>query len=234
MTTTLFRNTIVAGLTAACFAVTAWAQQGAIRGHVEGLKQSLTQSKQQLKQYQWMETTVVLLKGEEKSRKQYLCHYDAGGTVQKVLVEASPEKHEPGIRGHIIERKKEELTDYMRRAVDLVKLYVPPNADKIQAAKDAGNASLTPIEPGRRVRLSFRNYQMPGDLLAIDVAPTSNQVLGATVSTYLDDPNDAVELVIQFAALPDGTSYPSSVNLNAQAKSVTVEITNSDYRKVTN
>ena len=233
MKTTLLRNTIVTGLTAACLAVTASAQQEAIRGHVEALKQSLAQSKQQLKQYQWMETTVVLLRGEEKSRKQYLCHYGVDGTVQKVLVEASPEKHEPGIRGHIIEKKKEELTDYMQRAVDMVKLYVPPSADKIQRAKDAGNASLTLIEPGRRVRLSFRNYQMPGDLLAIDVAPTSNQVLSATVSTYLDNPKDAVELVIQFAALPDGTTYPSSVNLNAQAKNVTVEITNSDYRKVT-
>ena len=232
MTTTLFRNTIVAGLTAACFAVTASAQQGAIRGHVESRKQSLTQSKQQLKQYQWMETTVVLLQagrnpGNNTSATRHCWH------VQKVLVRGFPEKHEPGIRGHIIERKKEELTDYMQRAVDLVKLYVPPNADKIQAAKDAGNASLTPIEPGRRVRLSFRNYQMPGDLLAIDVAPTSNQVLGATVSTYLDDPKDAVELVIQFASLPDGTTYPSSVNLNAQAKNVAVDITNSDYRKVT-
>jgi len=56
--------------------------------------------------------------------------------------------------------------------------------------------------------------------------------LGATVSTYLDDPKDAVELVIQFGLLPGGTTYPASVNLNAQAKKLTVQVTNADYRKV--
>ena len=100
-----------------------------------------------------------------------------------------------------------------------------------KAVKDAGNASLSP-EPGRGIRLSFRNYQMSGDMLTIDVDPSSNRLLGAKVSTYLDDPKDAVELVIQFGLLPDGTTYPASVNLNAQAKKITVQITNSDYRKL--
>ena len=136
------------------------------------------------------------------------------------------------MRGHIIEKKKEELTDYMQRAVDLVKLYVPPSSEKIQSVKDAGNASLNLVEPGTRVRLSFRNYEKPGDMLAIDVDPSSNRLLAATVSTYLDDPKEAVGLVIQFAVLPDGTTCPSSVNLSAPAKKVDVQITNSDYRKV--
>jgi hypothetical protein len=98
--------------------------------------------------------------------------------------------------------------------------------------KDAGNASLSAVEPGRRIRLNFRNYQMSGDMLAIDVDPKSNRLLGATVSTYLDDPKDAVELLIQFGLLPDGTTYPTSVNLNAQAKKIKVQVTNADYRKV--
>ena len=66
----------------------------ALQTHVAALKQSLAQSKEALEQYQWTETTVVLLNGEEKSRKQYLSRYGADGTLQKTLVEASPEKKE--------------------------------------------------------------------------------------------------------------------------------------------
>ena len=217
---------------AVCLSTTLGAQSESLQAHVAALKESLTQSREQLKQYEWVETTVVLQNGEEKSTKQYRAHYGADRTVQKTLIEASPEKKQRGLRGHIIEKKKEELTDYMQRAVDLVKLYVPPSSEKIQAVKDAGNASLSAVEPGRRIRLNFRNYQMSGDMLAIDVDPKSNRLLGATVSTYLDDPKDAVELVIQFGLLPDGTTYPASVNLNAQAKKITVQVANADYRKV--
>jgi hypothetical protein len=232
MKTTFFRNAILTGLTTACLAITGAAQEAALQSHVAALKKSLAQSKQQLKQYQWTETTVVLLKDEEKSRKQYICHYGPDGQVQKALVETSPEKKERGLRGHIMKKKEEELTDYMKRAVDLVKLYVPPNPEMIQAATASGKASLTPIEPGKRVRLRFQDYQLPGDMLAIDIDPQSNRLLGATVSTYLDDPKDTVGLLIQFETLPDGTTYPSTINLNAQAKHVTVQVTNSDYQKI--
>ena len=228
----LMCRTMVIALMTVCLSATLRAQSETLQTHVAALKESLRQSREQLKQYEWVETTVVLQNGEEKSTKQYRAHYGADGAVQKTLIEASPEKKQRGLRGHIIEKKKEELTDYMQRAVDLVKLYVPPSSEKIQAVKDAGNASLSAVEPGRRVRVNFRNYQMPGDMLAIDVDPKSNRLLGATVSTYLDDPKDAVELVIQFGLLPDGTTYPASVNLNAQAKKVTVQVTNADYRKV--
>ena len=225
-------RTSISGLMTVCLSATLAAQSEMLQTHVAALKESLTQSREQLKQYEWVETTVVLQNGEEKSTKQYHARYAADGTVQKTLIEATPEKKQRGLRGHIIEKKKEELTDYMQRAVALVKLYVPPSPEKIQAVKDAGNASLSAAEPGRGIRLNFRNYQMPGDMLTIDVDPKNTRLLGATVSTYLDDPRDAVELVIQFGLLPDGTTYPASVNLNAQAKKVTVQVTNADYRKI--
>ena len=216
-----------------CLAAAFGAQSATEQGRVAALKQSLEQNKQALKQYEWQEKTVVLLNGEEKSTKQYMSRYGADGRVQKTPVEASPEKKERGLRGRIVEKKKEELTDYMKRAVDLIKLYVPPVPEKIQSAAAAGNVSVTPVEPGRRVRLIFRNYEMPGDSLTIDVAPSNNRFLGANVSTYLDNPKDAVDLVVQFDSLPDGTTYPSTVNLTALAKHITIETTNYGYHRIT-
>src|SRR5262245_33828524 len=106
-----------------CSSAALWAQSQALQTHVAALKESLARNRQQLKQYEWTETTVVLVSGEEKSRKQYLSRYGPDGTVQKTEVEASPETKQRGLRGRIVEKKKEEMTDYMQRAVDLVKLY---------------------------------------------------------------------------------------------------------------
>jgi hypothetical protein len=223
---------IAVGLTAMCLSAAGFVQSEMLQKHLTALKESLARNQKELKQYEWTENTVVLLNGEEKSNKQYLCRYAPDGSVQKTIVEASPDKQGRGLRGRIMEKKKEELTGYMRRAMDLVKLYIPPSAEKIQAARDAGNASVT-IEPGRHVRLTFRNYQLPDDSLSIDLDPSNQRMLGATVSTYIDDPADAVGLIIQFGVLPDGVTYPAAVNLNVKSKNLTVQTTNSNYRKLT-
>jgi hypothetical protein len=229
-----FSKTIVATLAALGLYVAVSAQSDELVTHVAALKQNIANSKQQLKQYQWTETQVVFHDGEEKSQKQYLCRYGPDGTVQKTLISASPEKDEHGLRGHIIEKKKEEVTEYMDRAANLVKLYVPPDPAQLQLVKDAGNASLNWIQPGERVRVVFRNYRLPGDSLAIDFNPKTQRILGLTVETYLDDPKDTVGLKTQFGTLPDGTTmYPSVTDLNAQKKHITIQTRNSNYTKKT-
>ena len=50
------------------------------------LKQWLQASQAQLRHYEWIETTVVSVKGEEKSRQQNRCYHGAEGKVQKVPV----------------------------------------------------------------------------------------------------------------------------------------------------
>ena len=50
---------------------------------VASLKQSLAESQKQPRQYQSIETTVISLKGEEKSRKQESVYYGADGTLDE-------------------------------------------------------------------------------------------------------------------------------------------------------
>jgi hypothetical protein len=51
---------------------------------VAALKQSMQESQIKLRQYEWIETTIISLKGEEKGRTQKHCCYGAEGTLQKV------------------------------------------------------------------------------------------------------------------------------------------------------
>jgi hypothetical protein len=113
--------TLTALLLAGSGASIAQAQQPSVPERVEALKASLVASQAILKQYEWIETTVVSVKGEEKSRKQERCYFGADGGLQKVEVNESESARPPGLRGRLAERKKEELTDYMQRAVGLVK-----------------------------------------------------------------------------------------------------------------
>ena len=207
-------------------------QSPEVQQRVAALKQSVAHDQQSLRQYQWIETTVISLKGEEKSRQQKQCYYGADGVLQKVTVDASPPPDKKrGIRGRVIARKTEELTDYMKQAVALVKTYVPPDPARIQAVKDAGKVSVDLPGAGHGVRVNLRDYGKPGDVLTVEVDPASNRVTGLTVATYLSDAKDTVTLNVSFLSLQDGTGYPATEVLVAQAKNLTVTVTNSGYRK---
>jgi hypothetical protein len=104
----------------------------------------------------------------------------------------------------------------------------------IQAAKDAGKVSVDILQPGKRVRLNFRDYQKPGDTLGVEVDLTNNRLLGLNVKTWLEDAKDAVSLNAKFAQLGDGTSYSDAITLDAPAKKLKVNVDNSGYRKMGN
>ncbi len=140
-----------------------------------------------------------------------------------------PENTKRGLRGKIIANKKEELTEYMSNAVALVKSYVPPEPDRLQASKDAGKMSITPY--GQTLRLDFRDYMKPGDMLSVTIDSTKNTLLGLKVATWLEDANDAVTMNADFASLNDGATYPKTIALSAPTKSIDVQVTHSGYRK---
>jgi len=200
---------------------------------IAALKASIQANQQALRQYEWVETTTVSLKGEEKARFQDQCYYGVDGQLEKVRLTAPPEeKRRRGLRGRIAERKKEELTEYMKEAVALVKEYVPPDPARIQAAKDAGRVSFQPLPgPGRQVKLTITDYLEPGDSFAIDVDFASSRPLDAKVSSTMDS-GDPVTLTVDFDTFPDGvTFYPKDVVLDAEAENLRVEVESGGYRR---
>jgi hypothetical protein len=233
MTSARSRFAVAAGsITLLLMPVIARSQSPEVQQRVAALKQAVARDQQNIRQYEWIETTVISLKGEEKSRQQKRCYYGADGGLQKVTVDASPPPDKKrGVRGRVIARKTEELTDYMKQAVALVKTYVPPDPGRIQSVKDAGKVNLDLPGGGKALRVNLRDYAKPGDVLTVEVDPASNRVMGLTVATYLDDPKDIVTLDVRFASLQDGTGYPATEALVAKAKNLAVNVTNTGYRK---
>ncbi len=208
--------------------------------HVAALKQSMAEGTKKIAQYEWVETTIINLKGEEKGRKTNRCYYGADGKVQKVSMDApaAEQSSSGGGRGRrgalkekVVENKKDEMKEYMEAAAALVHSYVPPNPQQIQAVKDGGRISVVPQANGR-VRLDLKQYLKAGDSLTIDLDGANNRLLGLGVNSYLDKPEDTVTLAVQMNTLPDGALYAAQTTLDAKAKNIKVVITNSGHRPV--
>jgi hypothetical protein len=197
------------------------------------LKQSLAANATQLKQYKWVETTVISMKGEEKSRVQKQCFYGPDGKIQKQQLSAPPEESAPGgMKGKIAAKKKAEISAKMKDAAALVQSYVPPDPKRIQAVKNAGNLAVSPTGPNS-ARLDLRGYAKPGDNLSIGIDTARNALLTVGVQSYLESEKDAVTLDVTFATLRDGVSYPGSVVLNVPGEKIQVVIQNSGYQRLT-
>jgi hypothetical protein len=134
------------------------AQQGpsAVEQRVVALKQSLQESQAQLRKYEWIETTIVSLKGEEKDRKQQRCYYGVDGKVEKVLLDEQSAAPPSGgrLKRKIVASKKEGMKEYMESAGSLIQRYAPPNPADIESAKKREKVALRPGQGGR-VRVEF-------------------------------------------------------------------------------
>lgn len=216
---------------------------GAKQEKIAALKQSLAKNQAALKQYAWTETTQISLKGEVKKQEQKECQYGPDGKVQKTPIQGAsqPQQQQPQqaagarrggrLKKQIVEKKVDEMKDYMERVGALVHEYVPPNPQKIQEAAAAGNVAVTPAQPVTAI--TMKNYLKQGDAVTIGFDTTAKAIASYNVDSYLDNPkDDVVKLAVNFARLPDGTNYAQQSVLDATAKKIEVKITNSDYKKL--
>lgn len=229
---------IAACMAVILIAVTITAQETEQQERVAAFKQAVHQSMAGLRKYEWIETTTVMLKGEVKSQKQNRCYYGADGKIQKVPVgeaDSPPQEQPTGrrggrLKGRIIAKKKGEMTDYMKQAVDLVHQYVPPDPALIQYSKDVKKVAVESVDPNRVVRVSFHDFIKAGDLLSATLSIQPNAILDVNVSTWLESQTDGITLVVGFSQLPDGTSYSSRTTLDAKSKNIKVVVENSGHR----
>jgi hypothetical protein len=230
------RNCVLGFLTLALLVIVSPASpQGGnpeLQEKVAALKQSVARNQQALRQYAWTEKTEMIFKGETKSTKFRQCQYGPDGTVQKTEVGGTPPAKEArGLKGRVIEKKKDEMKDYMERVASLIKRYVPPDGAQMQGSFQAGNAAIQPTEGGI-VTLVFGSYAKPGDTVKLTFDTASKKIRGYDVNTYLDAPNEVVTLNVVFENLTDGTNYVAQSVLDATAKQIQIRTTNSSYNRL--
>jgi hypothetical protein len=201
------------------------------QANVAMIKKNLADSKAKLKKYEWIETTTVFVKGEQKSVKQKQCYYAVDGKLTKVETGGSnQEKKKGGLRGKIVENKKEEMSDYVKKAIAKIQTYLPPSATKIQKIYGEGKTTVQILEPNNKFKLNFPDYNEAGDILSVSINKPKQKIMVLDVSTSVDDPKEKVVFNITYGDLPDGTQYAAKTVLGVSKKDLKIVIENSGFK----
>jgi hypothetical protein len=209
----------------------AFGQNAELQQKLAAVKQAAAMNKQELRQYQWTETTQITLKGDPKPASQKLCQYGPDGQVQKTPIGPPPEQASGGrMKQRVVARKKEEMMDYMEDVKGVLAMYVPPDPQKMEQAFQAGKVSLNPA--GGAMNLIFTDYAQPGDRMTLTFDTNTKKIMALSVNTYMGQAKDAVTLQVQMSSIPGGPNYAQQTILNATAKELVVTTTNSNYQRL--
>jgi hypothetical protein len=210
------------------------AQNPQVKEQVAALKQSLAANKAALQQYSWTETTQIYYKDELKKTITKMCRYGPDGQVQKTDIgpQAAPQEPEGRrLKRHIVEKKTDEMKDFAQSEIALIKQYVPPTKEAIDAAMQAGNVAVTPGGAGV-VSVKFTNYVKQGDSMTLQFNMAAKSILSVNVNSYLDEPKKAVTLSVMFQNVPNGPNYAASKTLNAPSEKLKLVITEGTFQKL--
>ena len=216
------------------------AQNPDVQQKVADLKAAMAKNKQALAQYTWVETDTISLKGEQKKQDQYQVTLGPDGKPPKTPMGQPAPPAQPassGRRGgrvkeHVVEKKTGEYKEYAESIKALIQQYVPPDKDALEQAKQKGNISASPEAgtPGQ-FKLVITNYIKQGDNMTLVVDKTTKALISLSIATYLSDPKDAVNVTVQFAAIPGGPNHVASQTINGVSKQLTIAVQNSNYQK---
>jgi hypothetical protein len=220
----------------AAFAWLLAAQSPELQQKVAEIKEALAANKQALAQYTWTETDTISLKGEQKKQEHFQVRLGPDGKPQKTSLDAPSEPAAPSggrLKQHVVEKKKEEYKEYADSIKALIQQYLPPDKEKIEQARQAGNISLGTAAGGPgQYQLVISNYVKQGDKMTLVFDKAQKSIVSLSIASYLDDPKDAVTLDAQFSPIPGGPNHVSSETINGVSKQLTIAVQNGNYQKV--
>lgn len=215
-----------------CLALAAFSAGQEMQQRAAAAKEAAARNQQALRSYSWITKTELSLKGEVKNTKIESCQYGPDGKVHKTELSEppAPQEKKRGLKGKIIAKKTGEMKEELQASAALAHSYVPPAAEKLQAAITAGKVTITPGAGAAAIR--FADYEKAGDSLTLTMDSESKSMRQIAVDTWLDKPDKKVTLAVSFQSLPDGTNYAAETLLMIPGDNIEVRIENSNYQKL--
>jgi hypothetical protein len=210
------------------------AQNPELQTRIAEIKQASAANKQALSHYTWQESQTTSIKGEVKKQQLFQVSVSPGGQQQKTEINATPAAQPSGgaLKRHIVAKKKAEFQDYGQQIADLASQYTQPDPGRLQQALAQGNVLLQSGGGPGDVTLIIKNYIKPNDSVTLVFSRQQKAIQRIQISSYLDDPKDAVTIAAQFAKLPDGTNHVTGTQINGASKQLTVVTQNSNYQPI--
>jgi hypothetical protein len=218
------------GLVLMLVAPQAMPQNPQLQQRVAEIKQYLSLNKQVLAQYTWQESRTVSVKGEVK--KQELFQVRMGPDGQPMKTDLTPDESSGGRKHGIKHRIKEDYENYGKEIAALAQSYAQPEPGRFQQLFEQGNVLLGSAGAPNEVKVVVNGYLKPGDSVTIIFNKQQQAIQSLQISSYLDDPQNAVTISAQYAQLPNGPNHVASMIVNGVSKELTVQMQNTNYQKM--
>lgn len=184
------------------------------------------QNAELMQKYTWKMRVQLTYNGEEKPASLYQMNY-VGGQLQKTEISAPPEEsgRKHGIKHRVKEDKMAEIKSQVEALIELTKKYMAPTPG--QMFDFYSKATLGPAPTGG-VQASGTNFIQPGDNVTYFINPATKSPTAYNFATSLN--GKPVTGTAQFAQVPGGPKYASSLTINDPGDKLSVAVTNFDYQ----
>jgi hypothetical protein len=195
------------------------------------IAQAQLRNAEQLRQYTWKMRTEVQQGGETKNVQLALMRYDMYGALQKTPMSSTPPPPPAGrgLRGRIVEKKRDDVKDTLSRLQALAASYgdLPPS--KMQ--RFMATATVAPEIGVQRswLRATGSDLLERGDSMTLWVDTSTHKMRKVEVRTTLD--RMPVRVVSEFQDLADGPTYAGRSVIEYPSERLTVIAENFDYQR---
>jgi hypothetical protein len=179
-----------------------------------------------MQKYTWKMRIQFVSKGEDKPAVLYQMNY-SNGQLQKTLLTA-PEKpggRQHGIKHRMEEKKLAEFKQWVEDLTSLIKRYMTPSPGAVMDFYS--KATFSPM-PSGNVKATEMGFIQPGDTATYWVNPATHKPVQYTFTTSLE--GDAVHCTVQFADIPHGPQYASTIHVSVPARQISATVTQFDYQ----
>jgi hypothetical protein len=204
------------------YAAPSMAQNASLAQKVQQVKQLMAANQQQLSHYTWQTQETVSVRGDVKEQTVYEVQVGADGQQIRTLVAQPVAPSSDGRQHGIIHRVKENYKAYAQQVGALAKSYSPLSATKIQQLYTRGSVAVKAAGSPGYSAILISNYLKAGDSIVLTLRNSPKALTSVDVTSYLDQPSDAVTIQVHFASLPDGTRYAATTTVNGQSKNLTI------------
>lgn len=201
---------------------------------VQALQKAGAENEQRLRNYQWLETTTITVNGKTRPPRQSICRYAPDGVVVKTPLGPPPAPPMPSggpLKRRIEGMKIEEMKESMAEVQGLVTRYLPLNREAFRGAMKTRRIDFE-HDGDRGNSIIVNGYVKPGDKFILGLNMATMQMRSVRVESYFASPADTLTAAVQFSALPDGTSYPGVVTINAPARRVAITTVQSNFSRI--
>jgi hypothetical protein len=211
--------------------VSALAQGSVLQQKVAAIEAAVFKNEQMLGQYTWQQQETVSVRGSVKKTALYQVQLGPNGKpVKTVISQSQPsDQRKFGIRHRITQ----DYIAYGQQVASLAAGYTQLQPNRLKQLYAQGDVSLKSGGAPGLDSIVITNYVKPGDSVALTFNRAQKTVVAMHIQSYLSGPSDVVTIAAQFAKLPDGTNHVSTVTVNGESMSLTVQDVNLNYQKRT-